>query len=123
MRIAANVAKGLDNASDVAKGARDAAVEFTKPGERFVRVGYKPENLKLTFETPGGTQPGTYAFPEDTFLKIGNNPAKLKDLGDLPGSAPQYYRILEPPEGTPIQRGIVPGSEFGGRGGVPEVSN
>jgi hypothetical protein len=23
--------------------------------------------------------------------------------------------------GTPIQRGLVPGGEFGGRGGVPEV--
>ncbi len=102
-------------------GAKDAPIEFTKPGERFVRVGEKPENLKFTFETPGGTQKGTYAFPEKTFELIGKDPVKLKDLGDLPGSVPNYYRILEPPARTPIQRGIVPGGEFGGRGGVPEV--
>jgi hypothetical protein len=45
----------------------------------------------------------------------------LKNLGDLPGAAPQYYRILQPPAGTPIQRGIVPGGEFGGVGGAEEV--
>ncbi len=27
----------------------------------------------------------------------------------------------EPPAGTPVQRGIVPGGEFWGQGGVPEV--
>lgn len=106
---------------DASKGARNAPIGYTKPGERFVRVGNKPENLKFTFENPGGTQKGTYAFPEKTFNKIGKNPSKLKDLGDLPGAEPNYYRVLEPPAGTPIQRGTVPGGEFGGRGGVPEV--
>lgn len=77
--------------------------------------------MKFTFETPGGTQPGTYAFPEATFRKIGNDPVALKDLGDLPGPAPQRYRLLELPAGTPIQRGTVPGGEFGGQGGIPEV--
>jgi RHS repeat-associated protein len=103
------------------KSARSAPIEYTKSGERFVRVGNKAENLKFTFENPGGTQKGTYAFPEETFNKIGRDPAKLKDLGDLPGAEPNYYRILEPPAGTPIQRGTVPGGEFGGRGRVPEV--
>ncbi len=57
--------------------AADAAAEGTKPGERFVRVGAKPENLKLTFENPGGTQSGTCAFPESTLNEIGVNPARL----------------------------------------------
>lgn len=51
----------------ITTGARDAAVEFTQEGERFVRVGAGPENLKFTFDTTGGVQPGTYAFPESTF--------------------------------------------------------
>mgnify|MGYP001585058659 FL=1 len=79
-----------------------------------------PEKLRLTFEWPGGTLPKTYAFPEETFKLIGENPKALKYFGDLP-ELPKYYRILEPPTGTPIQRGIVPGGDFGGRGGVPEV--
>lgn len=108
-------------AKKAAKGARDAAVELTTVGERFVRVGAGPENLKFTFKTSGGVQTGTYAFPEKTFLEIGRNPTALKNFGDLPGAPPQYFRILEPPAGTPIQRGLVPGGEFGGVGGVPEV--
>jgi hypothetical protein len=112
---------GTGVSSALTMGARDAAVELTREGERFVRVGARPENLKFTFEAPGGTQAGTYAFPEKTFLEIGQNPATLKNLGDLPGGQPQYFRILEPPAGTPIQRGIVPGGEFGGIGRVPEV--
>jgi RHS repeat-associated protein len=103
------------------RGAINAPVEFTTPGERFVRVGKGPENLKFTFETPGGTQPGTFAFPEQTFNQIGRGPQALKNFGDLPGAPPQYFRILEPPPGTPIQRGIVPGGQYGGQGGVPEV--
>ena len=102
-------------------GAKYAPVEYTGPGETFVRVGYEPENLKFTFDNPGGVQPGAYAFPEETFNEIGFDSTKIKDLGDLPGSAPQYYRTLQPPVGTPIQRGIVPGGEFGGTGGIPEV--
>lgn len=108
-------------AVEAGKGARDAAVEFTKEGERFVRVGARPENLKFTFETSGGVQAGTHAFPEATFLEIGRDPSALKNLGDLPGAPPQYFRVLESPAGTPIQRGIVPGGEFGGVGGVQEV--
>lgn len=54
-------------------------------------------------------------------MEIGRDPAALKNLGDLPGALPQYFRILEPPAGTPIQRGTVPGGEFGGVGEVPEV--
>jgi RHS repeat-associated protein len=103
------------------RAARNAPIEYTKPGERFVRVGSKAENLKFTFEKPGGVPKGTYAFPEETFNLIGKDPTRLKDLGDLPGAEPYFYRSLEPPPGTPIQRGIVPGGEFGGRGGVPEV--
>jgi YD repeat-containing protein len=101
--------------------AADAPVEFTQPGESFVRVGAGPENLKFSFLTPGGVQPGTFAFPASTFEQIGENPLALQNLGDLPGAAPQYFRILNPPAGTPIQRGMVPGGEFGGKGGVPEV--
>ena len=104
--------KSVALADDVAMGARGAAVEFTKEGERFVRVGARPENLKFTFEMPGGVQAGTYAFPEKTFLEIGLYPSALKNLGDLPGPPPQYFRILEPPAGAPIQRGTVPGGEF-----------
>ena len=47
--------------------------------------------------------------------------AALKNFGDLPGEPPTVFRTLEPPPGTPIQQGIVPGGEFGGLGGVPEV--
>ncbi len=113
----ARIAGGL---GDVARGARNAPIEFTNAGERFVRVGETPADLKFTFETPGGVKPGTYAFPEKTFNSTGLDPTKLKDLGDLP-SSPQYYRIIEPPAGTPIQRGVVPGGQYGGSGGVPEV--
>ncbi len=104
-----------------ARGARVQTPGVTAAGERFVRVGANPKNLKFTFKTPGGVQPGTYAFPESTFNAVGRNPAALKNLGDLPGAAPQYYRILQPPAGTPIQRGIVPGGQYGGVGGVEEV--
>jgi hypothetical protein len=90
-------------------------------GERFVRVGVRPENLKFTFDTPGGIRPGTYAFPESTFNEIGRDPVALKNFGDLPGEPPQVYRVLEPPPGTPIQRGTVPGGQFSGEGGVLEV--
>ncbi len=69
-------------------GAIDAPVGLTQEGETFVRVGAGPENLKFTFDTPGGTQPGTYAFPEGTFNEIGPNPEALKNFGDLPGEAP-----------------------------------
>lgn len=111
----------LEASKSIGVGARDAAVTATEAGERFVRVGARPDNLKFTFETPGGVQPGTYAFPEKTFLEFGNNPAAIKNFGDLPGAAPEYFRILEPPAGTLIQRGIVPGGEYGGVGLVPEV--
>lgn len=52
---------------------------------------------------------------------IGPDPARLKDLLDLPGEPPSVFRVFEPPAGTPVQRGVVPVGEFGGRGGVPEV--
>jgi hypothetical protein len=102
-------------------GARQAALSVTRAGERFVRVGETAESLKFTFLTPGGAAARTYAFPLDTFTKIGMNPVALKNLGDLPGGLPTVYRILEPPPGTLIQRGVVPGGVFGGAGGVPEV--
>ena len=104
-----------------ARGASVQTPGVTTAGERFVRVGANPRNLKFSFDSPGGVAPGTYAFPESTFNSIGRNPAALKNFGDLPGSAPQYFRIIEPPPGTAIQRGIVPGGEFGGVGRVPEV--
>ena len=103
------------------KGARDAATTFTTEGEVFIRVGAQPKNLKMTVDGNTGTLPGTFAFPKTTFDAIGRNPVKIKDLGDLPGSAPQYFRELRPPFSTPIKRGTVPGGEFGGKGGVPEV--
>jgi len=104
-----------------AKGASEAATTLTKEGEVFIRVGAHPKNLKMTVDGKTGTLPGTYAFPKSTFDKIGRDPTKLKDFGDLPGAAPQYYRELRPPAGTPIQRGTVPGGQFGGRGGVSEA--
>lgn len=112
--VAAETAAGV--------GARDAAIEATTEGQRFVRIGAGPRNLKWTFEHPGGTAPGTYAVPEDYFNSISHDPAYLKDVFDLPDtSLPQVYRVLEPPAGTPIQYGTVPGGEFGGVGGAPEV--
>ena len=90
-------------------------------GEIFIRAGASPRNLKFGSSSLSGVQPGTYAFPEATFRAIGQNPAVLKKLGDLPGASPEYFRILRPPTRTPIQRGLVPGGEFGGIGGVPEV--
>jgi hypothetical protein len=104
-----------------ARGASIQTPGVTTAGETFVRVGAGPQNLKFGSSSLSGAQPGTYAFPEATFNAIGQNPAALKNLGDLPGTAPQYFRILQPPAGTPIQRGIVPGGQFGGAGGVPEV--
>jgi RHS repeat-associated protein len=104
--------------------ARGAAVQtpgMTLEGETFIRVGARPVNLKFG-ATEGGAQPGTYAFPEATFNAIGEDPALLKDLGDLPDPRlPQYYRTLRPPAGTAIQRGVVPGGENGGIGGAEEV--
>jgi len=102
-------------------GAEDAPIEFTKPGEEFVRVGKRPENLKVTFKNPGGTQGGTFAFPKKTFEKIGRDPKKLKNLGDLPGGEPAVFRTIKPPANTKIKRGIVPGGKFGGKGGADEV--
>jgi RHS repeat-associated protein len=104
-----------------ARGASVQTPGVTTAGETFVRVGAGPQNLKFGSTSLSGAQPGTYAFPEATFNSIGQNPAALKNFGDLPGAAPQYFRVLQPPAGTPIQRGIVPGGQFGGAGGVPEV--
>lgn len=121
--VAGGAAAGAEaGAARAAAGARSAAVEYTQEGELFVRVGSSPRYLKWTFESPGGVRPGTYAFPKETFDAIGPDAAALKNLGDLPDpELPLAYRLLEPPAGTPIQRGIVPGGEFGGEGGVPEV--
>jgi len=104
-----------------ARGASVQTPGVTTAGERFVRVGAEPRNLKLSFDSLGGVQDGTYVFPESTFEAIGRDPKAFKNFGDLPGRAPQYYRIIEPPAGTPIQRGIVPGGEYGGVGGVQEA--
>ena len=104
-----------------ARGASVQTPGVTTAGETFVRVGAAPRNLKFGSTSLSGAQPGTYAFPQATFNTIGQNPASLKSFGDLPGAAPQDDRILQPPPGTPIQRGIVPGGQFGGVGGVPEV--
>ncbi len=115
------VRRGTQLEFPFARGASVQTPGVTEAGERFVRVGAEPRNLRMTFDTPGGTAPGTYAFPESTFRAMGEDPSALRNLGDLPGDAPQYYRVLEPPAGTPIQRGIVPGGEYGGAGRVPEV--
>lgn len=104
-----------------ARGASIQTPGVTTAGETFVRAGAAPQNLKFGSTSLNGAQPGTYAFPEATFNSIGQSPTALKNFGDLPGAAPQYFRTLSPPAGTPIQRGIVPGGEFGGAGGVPEV--
>ncbi len=104
-----------------ARGASVQTPVVTTVGETFVRVGAGPQNLKFGSTSLSGAQPGTYAFPEGTFNAVGQNPAALKNLGDLPGVAPQYFRVLRPPPGTPIQRGIVPGGQYGGVGGAEEV--
>jgi RHS repeat-associated protein len=104
-----------------ARGASVQTPGVTTAGETFVRAGAAPQNLKFGSTSLSGAQPGTYAFPEATFNSIGQSSTALKNFGDLPGAAPQYFRTLSPPAGTQIQRGIVPGGEFGGAGGVPEV--
>jgi RHS repeat-associated protein len=104
-----------------ARGASIQTPGVTTAGETFVRVGAAPKYLNYSFDGAGGALPKTYAMPEATFNAIGRNPAALQSLLDLPGSAPVYYRYLQPPPGTLIQRGIVPGGEFGGVGGTPEV--
>jgi RHS repeat-associated protein len=104
-----------------ARGASVQTPGVTTAGETFVRAGAAPQNLKFGSTSLSGAQPGTYAFPEATFNSIGQSSTALKNFGDLPGAAPQYFRTLSPPAGTPIQRGIVPGGEFGGAGGMPEV--
>ncbi len=115
------VSDATEAAATDAAGAINAPLDVTQAGEQFVRVGASPENLNATYDSLGGTLPRTYAFDKATFDWIGNDPAALKNLGDLPGAPPTVYRILEPPAGTAIQRGIVPGGVFGGAGGVPEV--
>jgi len=104
-----------------ARGASVQTPGITTAGETFVRVGASFKELNFSFNGPGGTLPRTYAMPVTTFDAIGRDPAVLQSLLDMPGSAPLYYRYLQPPPGTLIQRGIVPGGEFGGVGGVPEV--
>jgi len=67
--------------------ARGAAIQtpgVTAEGETFVRVGAAPYNLKFGSTSLSGAQPGTYAFPQATFDAIGQNPAALKNFGDLP---------------------------------------
>jgi hypothetical protein len=116
-----SLAKSSASGEVYAGAARLAPIEVTRPGERFVRLGAEPRNLRWTFEHPGGVAPGTHAVPEEVFNQIGQDPSRLKDLLDLPGRPPTVYSILEPPAGTPIQRGVVPGGEYGGQGGLPEV--
>jgi len=96
-----------------ARGASIQTPGVTQTGEIFVRVG--------ATEASTAIRAGSYAMPEATFNALGRNPAVLKDALDIPGSAPQFFRYIRPPAGTPIQRGIVPGGEFGGVGGHPEV--
>ena len=105
----------------LAGGAKFQPRGITAVGERFVRVAATPERLNFTFDKSSGALPGTFAIPEATFKTIGHDPTALKNLLDLPGAAPVYFRVLEPSAGTTIQRGIVPGGEFGGVGRVPEV--
>ncbi len=96
-----------------ARGASIQTPGVTQAGESFVRVGATGAST--------GVRAGSYATPEATFNALGRDPAVLKNALDLPGRAPQYFRYIRPPAGTPIQRGTVPGGEFGGVGGHPEV--
>lgn len=96
-----------------ARGASIQTPGVTQAGEVFVRVG--------ATEASTAVRAGSYAMPESTFNLLGRDPGVLKNALDLPGSAPQYFRYIRPPVGTPIQRGLVPGGEYGGVGGFPEV--
>lgn len=98
--------------------ARKAPLDWTGPGETFVRVA--PTIPRLNISSTGGFLAGSHAFPAATFWGIGWNPALLKDFGDLK-DLPRFFHQATAPECTPIRRGIVPGGELGGRGGVPEV--
>ncbi len=95
-----------------ARGASTQTPDVTRTGEVFVRVGATEES---TVPRSGG-----YVMPATTFNFFRRAPDLLKDSFDLPGSAPKYYRYIFPPAGTSIQRGIVPGKEFGGNGGYEE---
>ena len=96
-----------------ARGAAVRTPEMTKAGEVFVRVAATEEG---TF-----VRPGSYAIPESVFRELGQDLKLLKNALDLPGGEPLFYRYVYPSVGTPIKRGIVPGGEFGGVGGYPEV--
>jgi hypothetical protein len=98
--------------------ARKAPLDWTGPGETFVRVA--PTIPRLNISSTGGFLAGSHAFPAATFWGIGWNPALLKDLGDLP-DLPRFFHQATAPDCTPIRRGIVPGGELGGRDGIPDV--
>ncbi len=100
--------------------AMNAPLDHTQSGETFIRAASSAEKLRFSFKSPGGTLGQTHAFPKNQFLKFNNDPQIMRNLGDLPG-APTVYREISPPPGTPIQRGIVPGGEYGGDGGAQEV--
>ena len=100
--------------------AKNAPLDWTGPGEVFVRVASSIPKLKIS--PTGGFLAGTYTFPLWGYLLVGWNPALLKDLGDLPDpELPKHMHVAEAPECIPIRRGFVPGGEFGGRGGLPEA--
>nr|ART36397.1 C664 [uncultured bacterium] len=100
--------------------ASGAPLDWTGPGEIFVRVASTIPKLKIS--PTGGFLAGTYAFPLAGYLLVGWDPVLLKDLGDLPDpDLPKYLHQAMAPDCTPIKRGIVPGGQFGGRGGLPEA--
>lgn len=105
----------------VKPGAINAPMEYTKPGETFIRVSDNPAGLKFSFRSPGGAHAKTSAFPEEQFRKFNNDRHLMKYFGDLPGGPPTMYGRFTPPPGTPIKRGTVPGNQFGGAGGAQEV--
>lgn len=100
-------------------GAAKSPVTYTRAGEAFIRVATAESKLKVT--SGGGVLPRTYAFPKPQFQRFKGDVGLMKDLGDLPDSAPQFFKELKPPVGTPIQRGLTPPSVYGGRGYAEEV--
>ena len=81
--IAKEVVEEVAEAQELV-GARFARVTTVQPGERFVRVAAKPEQLNFSFKSPGGVRAGTYAFPEEVFAKSAKTLARFRTTEIFP---------------------------------------
>ena len=103
-----------------ASGASIQTPGVTTAGETFVRVGAGPQNLKFRRHRSVGRNREPM-LSRRRRLMLWTRPGSAKESRRPAWCSARYYRILQPPAGTPIQRGIVPGGQFGGVGGAQEV--